>query len=84
MSQAGRWMIWRKYWTWIQVGGSASNGFNTWVGAAGDLVTLGPGGIMLIVNPLDKYAITASTGDLLKVETSASSNYKMFIAGDNA
>ena len=68
----------------IEVGGAAANGFNDWVGAVGDYVSVPPGGTMLIVAPdLAGYAVTASTADLLKVNnTDASSgDYEIFVLG---
>ena len=71
----------------VQVGGSASNGFNTWVGAAGDLVAVKPGGaFVLATGDATAYAVTASTGDLLKIAASASGNvtYDIVIIGASA
>lgn len=52
----------------IEVGGSAANGFNDWVGAGGDFIKVKPGGAFAIVAPdLAGYAVTAGTGDLLKI-----------------
>jgi len=69
----------------VLVGGSASNGFDTWVGATGDIVAVKPGGCMLVVAPdATGYAVTASTGDLLKVANSAGSSsvtYDIIIIG---
>lgn len=69
----------------VQVGGSASNGFDAWIGAAGDYVSVKPGGCMLIVAPKSAgYAVTAGTGDLLKIANSSSGTgvtYKIVIIG---
>lgn len=68
----------------LTVGGAAANQFINWVGAPADKVKIGPGGIMLILSPVDGYGITAGTGDLLKVETDDNSNYRIIVAGDNS
>lgn len=69
----------------IQVGGSATNGFNDWVGAVGDLVAVKPGGAFAIVAPdVNGYAVTAGTADLLKIantDGAASATYDITIIG---
>lgn len=57
--------------------------FASWVGDATDKVKVGPAGILLLVNPIDGYTITASTGDGLLVAHSGNSSYKAFLAVDN-
>jgi hypothetical protein len=48
--------------------GGGSNTFNTWLGSDGDIVTVGPNGVFMIWNPsLAGYAVTASTGDILRL-----------------
>lgn len=66
------------------VGGASANQMLNWVGDATDKVDVGPGGLLLLISPVDGYTVTASTGDLLKVEAVDNSNYRVFIAGDNA
>jgi hypothetical protein len=68
----------------LTIGGASANQFVNWVGDATDKIKVGPKGIFLLVSPVDKYAITASTGDLLKVETDDNSTYRYIIGGDNA
>lgn len=54
------------------VGGAASNGFATWVGSATNTVIVRPGGMLVLVAPdATAYAVTAATGDLLRVANSA-------------
>ena len=68
----------------IQVGGSASNGFDSWVGAAGDLVVVQPDGAFVLVAPgVNGYAVTAGTGDLLKITNTDASpvTYDITIIG---
>lgn len=56
----------------VEVGGAASNGFDTWVGAAGDHVEVRPGGIMFVYAPdATAYVVTAGTGDLLTITNAA-------------
>lgn len=66
------------------LGGAAVNQFVNWVQAANDRIRIGPDGIFLLVSPTDKYAITAATGDILKVEADATSTYRFIYGGDNA
>jgi len=55
----------------VVVGGAASNGFISWVGDATDTVKVKPGGMLLIAAPnAAGFAVTAGTGDLLKVANS--------------
>jgi hypothetical protein len=66
------------------IGGAATN---QWIGMlvdGTDKIDIGPDGFMLCVSPVDKFTITASTGDTLKVEAADNSNYRLILAGDNA
>lgn len=69
----------------IHVGGAASNEFNTWVGATGDIVVVRPGGLFALVSPdATAYAVTAGTGDILRLTNSAGGtvvNYDIVIVG---
>lgn len=67
----------------VIVGGAASNGFVTPFGAATHTVTIKPGGCFMLQCP-DGYAVTAATGDLLKIANSAagsSVSYNISIVG---
>ncbi len=56
----------------VLVGGAASNAFINWVGDATDIVTVKPGGMFCLMAPTAAgYAITAETGDILKVANSS-------------
>lgn len=72
----------------VIVGGASSNGFITWVGGATHTVTLRPGGVMLLAAPdATAYAVTASTGDLLRIANSSSGTsvtYDIVILGATA
>lgn len=51
----------------LNVGGGA-NPFATWLGAAGDIVTIGPDGELRLFDPsAAAYAVTAGTGDILRI-----------------
>lgn len=51
--------------------GAGSNPFITWLKATGDGVVLGPGGIFCLTSPIDGYAPTAGTGDILTFDPGA-------------
>lgn len=56
----------------VIVGGATSNQWLTWVGAGTHTVTVRPGGLLLLAAPdATGYAVTAGTGDLLKIANSA-------------
>lgn len=55
----------------VLVGGAASNGFVNWVSDTSDIVVVRPGGLLAVIAPdTTAYAVTASTGDLLKITNS--------------
>lgn len=70
----------------VLVGGAASNGFITPFGDATDVVRVRPGGTLVLVAPdATGYAVTAGTGDLLKIANSAGSTsvtYDVVIVGN--
>ena len=71
----------------LEIGGAAANGFETWVGAAGDQVVVEPGGFFALGAPnASVYAVTASTGDLLHIQAASSGNvtYDIIIIGASA
>ena len=56
----------------VLIGGAASNAFASPFGDATDVVKVRPGGTLLLVAPdSNGYAVTAGTGDKLKVANSA-------------
>ena len=68
----------------IEVGGAAANGFNSWVGAVGDLVIIPSGGAFSIVAPdATGFAVTLGTADLLKINNTdaASGSYTIVLQG---
>lgn len=67
----------------VIVGGAASNGWVTPFGAATHTVTIKPGGSFMLQCPVG-YAVTAATGDLLKIANSSSGSavtYSIAIVG---
>ena len=69
----------------VLVGGAASNGFISPFGDATDVVKVKPGGAIALIAPdASGYAVTAATGDLLKVANSAggtSVDYTVIVVG---
>lgn len=55
----------------VLVGGAASNAFINWVADATDIIQLPPNAVFSFFNPAG-YAVTAATGDLLKIANSSS------------
>ncbi len=68
----------------VEVGGAAVNGLNDWVGAAGDLVVVRPGGFLAIgAADATAYTVTAGTGDLLRINNpgAGAATYDIVIVG---
>lgn len=72
----------------VQVGGSAANGFVNWVANATDIINVRPGGMLLLIaRDATGYAVTAGTGDLLKLTNSGagtSVTYDIILIGRSA
>jgi len=71
----------------LTVGGAASNQFINWVGDTTDVIKIRPGGFVLLVTPdATGYAVTAGTGDLLKIlnDAGSSCDYDIVILGVSA
>jgi len=70
----------------IVVGGAASNAFLGPFDNATDKVNLPASAWLKWVNPIDGYAVTAGTGDILKIENSdgSSATYDIVIVGTSA
>lgn len=70
----------------VLVGGAAANAFVNWVGDATDIIVIKPGGTFLLLAPdSGGYAVTAGTGDLLKIANSSSGSavvYDIVIFGE--
>jgi hypothetical protein len=61
-------------------GGDFATPFND----ASDKVRVLPGGLLLMVSPYAGYGITASTGDVLPIESTASVDYDVLFAFKNS
>ena len=72
----------------VLVGGAASNAFVNWVSNSSDVVVVKPGGVLFLYTPTDPgYAVTASTGDLLRIGNSSSGTsvtYDIYVGGTSA
>lgn len=72
----------------VIVGGAASNAFSTMFGDATDTIKVPPGGVMVLADfGATGFAVTASTGDLLKIANGGSGtsvSYDILIVGDSA
>lgn len=65
--------------------GNGTNPFLTWCGAGTHTVTVKPGGVFALFAPLDPYAVTASTGDVLKIAAATGTiTYSIEIFGRSA
>lgn len=68
----------------VVVGGAASNPFLGPLGGTTPTLTIPPGGFLLLVHPGAGWAVTASTGDLLKIANGSSGSsvqYDVVIVG---
>ena len=72
----------------VLVGGAASNQFINWVGNSSDIVVVKPGGMLFLYTPTDPgYAVTAGSGDLLKIANSGAGTgvtFDIYIGGASA
>lgn len=71
----------------VQVGGAASNAFTGPFADATDILSIPPGGTLLLVHPTTGWTVTASTGDILKIANSGGTTgvtYKVIIIGATA
>jgi hypothetical protein len=67
----------------VLVGAAASNQFLTFLGSATDKIKVKPGGLLILVAPdANGYAVTAATGDILRVASSSGSvTYDIILIG---
>lgn len=70
----------------LSVGGAAANQLINWVGDASDKIVIGPDGLFILHNPAAAgYAVTAATGDLLKIDSGAATiTYEIVLIGTTA
>lgn len=69
----------------IEVGAEGTNPFASFFGDATDQLVIAPGGFFGLVNPAaDGYAVTAGTGDILRIANTDGSavNYDIMIIGE--
>jgi hypothetical protein len=71
---------------YLRVECDASNGFATgFFGAAGDYFKVGPGGMAAFCNPIDGYACTNATDELLITNSGANAvTFRLLLLGRNA
>lgn len=68
----------------LLVGGDA-NGLVNWVGAANDIIKVGPSGVFALWQPIDGYTVTAATGDILQIDPGANTiTYNIVVIGRSA
>jgi len=72
----------------IEIGGATGNQFINWVGDGTDQVVVDEGGMFLLYSPIAAgYAVTAGTGDLLRITntaTSANATYDIILIGETS
>ncbi len=71
----------------VVVGAAASNAFQGPFGAANDTIAIPPGGVLMLTAPKAGWAVTAGTGDLLRVANSGAGTpvtYDIVIVGTSA
>jgi hypothetical protein len=71
----------------FSIGGAAANQFVNWVGAATHTITMTPGGLFVLTAPgATGFAVTAGTGDLLRVANGAgvAITYDVILIGASA
>jgi hypothetical protein len=62
--------------------GGATNAFASFLGGAAHKIVIPPGGVCILTAPLDGYAVTAGTGDILRLDPgSATVEYDLYILG---
>lgn len=65
--------------------GAATTPWITWLGASGDAVRVGPGGILILTSPVDGYATTNATADILTLTPATGSpSYSLLVLGRSA
>lgn len=66
----------------LKIGGASSNQFINWVANSTDIVNVGANGILIVSAPVGGWAVTAGTGDKLKIDSpSATVTYNVLIVG---
>lgn len=70
----------------VTIESDSTNGNATIFGATGDLVRLDPGGVVAFFSPIDGYALTNSTDEILLTETGGANTVtvRMMVIGRSA
>ena len=71
----------------LSLGGAAANQFINWVGDASDVIKIRPGGLLILAAPdATAYAVTAGTGDQLKIANAGAGavNFDIYLLGASA
>lgn len=69
----------------LLIGGSAANAFINWVASSTDIIHIDAGGAFLLTSPIDGFAVTAGTGDKLKIDAGADTiTYDIILLGTSA
>ena len=63
----------------IWVGGGGTN-FETWLGATGDKIKVGPKGVLYLMSPVDGYVVTATSADILEISAPGANNIDIYVA----
>jgi hypothetical protein len=69
----------------LTIGNAAANQWATWLGAVAHTITVPAGGALVLTNPGAGFAVTAATGDQLKITNAAgaSCDYDIILMGVN-
>lgn len=69
----------------LQVGDAGTNPISTLHEAATNRSVIGPGGLMLLINPIDGYACTGGSADTLRIDPGANTvGHKTLLVGRSA
>ncbi len=61
----------------------ASNPLAGLLGGTSPTLTIGPGGILLYVSPVDGVAVAAGSADTIGIETNDDVDYQILVVGEN-
>ena len=65
----------------LTVGAGSNPIVAPWI-ATGDGAKIGPGGVFVLTSPIDGYAVVASTGDILRLDSGAATvHYEIILIG---
>lgn len=69
---------------WLKLTKGTTNPMTSILEGTAPKLTIGPGGLCLLVNPADKYTAANGSADTIGFETADNTNYKLFVGVDNA